>query len=905
MKPLLLASLLAALAASLSAQSLSPATLLPGDLAVGPAAGDQLQPVLSRGSSSVLAVWQDGRSNPFDAVLDTQSGMDIYAARFDAAGALIDSLPIVVNQDPGYQTSPRAAFNGSEWLVAFTSQVPTEFFWTSAFQAVRVAADGSVLDPVPLSLGVAANSSSTEFFGVASDGSNFLLVWKDWTGTAWTILGQRVAADGTLLDAAPITLVNNVASQPYGGVVAFAGDEYLVAWHEWTASGNDNIRARRLSSTLAGLGAAFNVVTDADYDVAPALATNGTDFYVAWERYNTCCVGGGGQVRGTRLSHTGQVLDPGGAVIYADINEITTGRSPTAAWDGQQWIVSFTRSTVGFQQGLHAARISAGGTVLDPGGVPIQAAADNQYVSSLAALPGGGTLVAWEDISAGGLAPWDVRAAIFAGGTSTPLGAMALGTPAQTMPDAVDSGPQTAVAFLSAISGAQRVLLARVDASGAPLDAEPVQVAGFGPNVSQPHIGWNGSVYLVTWDAGGKVLGRRFDADLHALDATPLTVAASGHISDIAAQGNTFLVAYLNSPTPETSFVYTRRVAGATGALLDPAPVAVGGSNAGSCSVTALASGYLVAWQSHFTHDDAHADIVLALVSAANVPTATLNATNAYLYERAPRLASAGSSALVVWHQDVGSGDMRLLGRRVSPAGAFLGPAFVVDDQALEQQDAAVAFDGNRYVTAWEDHRAETWLLDSRSDVFGARVGTDGSVTDPAGFAVVDGSQPQLWAAVAAGEGSAALLASQLETSGELSSYRLVARVLDPATGPWLNLGHALAGLHGAPQLAGNGGLSAGSPVSLALSGAKENAPATMVIGLAAANVPFKGGVLVPTPDLLLGGLSTDGTGALLLAGTWPAGVPSGLAFWSQSWIVDAAGPKGLSASNALKATTP
>jgi hypothetical protein len=905
MKSLLLASLLAALAAPLSAQSLSPAMLLPGDLAVGPAAGDQLQPALSRGGSSVLAVWQDGRANPFDDMLDPQSGVDIYAARFDAAGALLDSHPIVVNQDPGFQTSPRAAFNGSEWLVVFTSQVPTEFFWTSAFEAVRVAADGSVLDPVPLSLGVAATDGNTELFGVASDGNSFLLVWKDWSGTAWKILGQRVAADGTLLDAAPVTLVNNVASQPYGGDVIFAGDEFLVAWQEWTASGNDNVRARRFGPTLAGLGAAFSIATDADYDVTPALATNGTDFYVAWERYNTCCVGGGGQVRGTRLSHTGQILDPGGAVIYADINEITTGRAPAAAWDGQQWIVSFTRSTVGFQQGLHAARISAGGVVLDPGGVPIQAATANQYVSALAALPGGGTLIAWDDISAGGVAPWDVRAAIFAGGTATPLGAVALGTPTQTMPDAVDSGPQTAVAFLAAVSGAQRVLLARVDATGAPLDAEPVQVAGFGPNVSQPHIGWNGSVYLVTWDAGGKVLGRRFDADLHALDATPLTVAASGHISDVAAQGDTFLVAYLASPSPETSFVYTRRVAGATGALLDPAPVAVGGGYAGSCSVTAFAGGYLVAWQSHFTHDDAHADILLALVSAANVPTATLNATNAYLYERAPRVASAGNSALVVWHQELNGADMRLLGRRVSPAGTFLGPAFVLDDEALEQQNVAVAFDGSRYVTGWEDHRAETWLLDSRSDVFGARVGADGSVTDPAGFAVADGSPPQLWAAVAAGEGSAAFTFSQLELGGGLSSYRLALRLLDPASGPWLNVGQALAGAHGAPLLQGGGNLGAGSAVSLALSAALEHAPATLVVGLSAVNAPFKGGVLVPMPDLLLGGLTTDGTGALLLAGTWPAGVPSGLAFWTQAWIVDAAGPKGLSASNALKGTVP
>ena len=70
-------------------------------------------------------------------------------------------------------------------------------------------------------------------------------------------------------------------------------------------------------------------------------------------------------------------------------------------------------------------------------------------------------------------------------------------------------------------------------------------------------------------------------------------------------------------------------------------------------------------------------------------------------------------------------------------------------------------------------------------------------------------------------------------------------------------------------------------------------------------NVPFKGGVLVPKVDLLIMGLATDGTGELVLGSTWPTGIPPATTMYFQHWIVDPAGPKGLSASNGLAGTTP
>ena len=123
--------------------------------------------------------------------------------------------------------------------------------------------------------------------------------------------------------------------------------------------------------------------------------------------------------------------------------------------------------------------------------------------------------------------------------------------------------------------------------------------------------------------------------------------------------------------------------------------------------------------------------------------------------------------------------------------------------------------------------------------------------------------------------------------------------------GTWLDLGHALPGSAGPPVLAGEGEMLGGDPWSVTLEDARADASAWLVAGFSELGAPFKGGVLVPDVDLLVGPLSTGPTGAFELATTWPAGVPSGATLWLQAWIEDDAGPRGWAASNGLSASAP
>lgn len=129
--------------------------------------------------------------------------------------------------------------------------------------------------------------------------------------------------------------------------------------------------------------------------------------------------------------------------------------------------------------------------------------------------------------------------------------------------------------------------------------------------------------------------------------------------------------------------------------------------------------------------------------------------------------------------------------------------------------------------------------------------------------------------------------------------------LLEPVSDTWTDLGHALPGFLGDPLLYGTGTLEPGTGIALALAGASAHAPTALVVGLSQLDAPFKGGVMVPLPSLLLAGLTTNASGELRLATSWPSGVPAGFDFYSQFWIADFGTPAGFAASNGLLGTTP
>ncbi len=146
--------------------------------------------------------------------------------------------------------------------------------------------------------------------------------------------------------------------------------------------------------------------------------------------------------------------------------------------------------------------------------------------------------------------------------------------------------------------------------------------------------------------------------------------------------------------------------------------------------------------------------------------------------------------------------------------------------------------------------------------------------------------------------------ASTQRFSNDGGSKRGAVSLLRLSTGTFTNLGNALFGTPGFPLQTASGLPATGNLVTYLLSNAKTQAPSTFVLSLGELCVPLKGGVLVPSPMLVLPGFNTGFIGKVKLESVWPSGIPAGLKLYTQFWTVDAGSPKGLSASNAVVTVT-
>ncbi|GJM21686.1 MAG: hypothetical protein DHS20C15_16010 [Planctomycetota bacterium] len=143
-----------------------------------------------------------------------------------------------------------------------------------------------------------------------------------------------------------------------------------------------------------------------------------------------------------------------------------------------------------------------------------------------------------------------------------------------------------------------------------------------------------------------------------------------------------------------------------------------------------------------------------------------------------------------------------------------------------------------------------------------------------------------------------ALLAMMLGASGLHS--QAAASATDSG---FTDLGFALAGTHGEPQLVGSGTLIPDSKASLELSQALASAPAVLFLAVdPVAPMPFMQGTLAPFPVLAQRAAVTSTAGEVTLTLRVPTGALPDFAFYAQWAIADAGAPSGVAFSNTLQA---
>jgi hypothetical protein len=198
------------------------------------------------------------------------------------------------------------------------------------------------------------------------------------------------------------------------------------------------------------------------------------------------------------------------------------------------------------------------------------------------------------------------------------------------------------------------------------------------------------------------------------------------------------------------------------------------------------------------------------------------------------------------------------------------------------------------WYAAWED--------ESGSEHGGLFVGDE--LVVEAGVTVIDGA---LLSSIVSGypnydihpDGSRFIFRGSTVVFGGYGAYEV-------PLAPFANIDYGMAGSDSMPPyFAASGSLVVGEPTELSLSRALPGATTYLVLGLSELGLPFKGGVLCPSPDVLFPGLTVDALGTASVAAPFPAGAPSGTSLIMQWWIADPAGPTGFAASNCLEGLTP
>lgn len=870
---------------------------LPGDAARLPAFGGTNFSSVAHGGTGYLVVWEDTRATlsgsintAYEPLMGNQ--IDIFGMRLDSNGQPLDAEPIAICTLGRNQTKPRVAWNGQSWLVVFTSERPDWYFFED-IMGVRVDANGTVLDPTPFMIRAEQNSPSN-YYGtnasVSSDGVNWVVVWEDWNPANFrpNVKASRVAASGTVLDPNWVTLYeyNFPSFGPRDPQITFANGEYLLIWRDATATPTSG---RRISTTLQPLAAPFTITT-LGAPSRPVLATDGNQHYVIVNQ------------KLFRVTSTGSVLDPSGITIPT---HTTSFQPPHAAWNGQSLSIvqpTIPNPTLGNDVDLFLTRVNAAGQLLTPTPQIVTTHSDDEWAVSVAG-DSGATQISFVALAKDFSHFEDFRSVHVnaAGVASTPV-AVDSGLATQQNVRAITAPFGHLVTYSSKSSNGRRFLAQRLDASGNPLDAEPIEIASWPANVWM--VGGsacNGTTFLLCWNTiGGATMVRRYDLSLAPIDPQPIQVfAGSSGWPAVGAVNGDFLVVSPYTISGDISPLRGARIRGSDGAILDPTPLPIAGSYVSEPDVDAIGGRFLVTWTRATTHDNPVTTVRGAFVDSNGTVAPFFDVSTSY-YTASADTAVLGDEALIVYR--TGShGEDGIRAQRISATGTLLGSEITVSDDANGQMFPTVSARGSEYVVAWTDYRSTQPIEQLRGDIYASRVRADGVVLDPTGVAITSGSLPDELPDLSSNGPTELFFTAHVDGVAP----RIVHRRLDDAfANEFAFVGSGKPGTYGVPALAGFGDLAPNSAVTFQIAGGKPSSLAFFFVGLVRVDLPLLGGVLVPSPDVLIA-LPLDGQGAVTLNATWPVGVPSGFKTWYQAWIQDPQAFGQASATSGLESTTP
>ncbi|HEX7319342.1 MAG TPA: FlgD immunoglobulin-like domain containing protein [bacterium] len=559
----------------------------------------------------------------------------------------------------------------------------------------------------------------------AFDGTNYMIVWTDYRNGFPAIYGTRVSESWVILDTFGIAIkTDRWAQDP---AVAFDGTNYFVVWREYLPYCDyQEFVVNAVAGARVSTGGTLLDTTSITIDsgsigcpACPEIAFDGTNYLVVWN--NTYGQYSGG-IRGARVSPSGMVLD----VPSIRISPIWLGGDlPRLAYGDSAYLVVW--HYMGFGSGqtgdIFAARVSPSGAVIDTAGIPVAVGSDVRERNAAVAFDGTNFFVVYQ------------------------------------------CKPQNWIQYIAG---------KRITQSGIVIDTTEICLSDTTVPMSvysafTPEVMYDETKYLVTWHSwtSNSVLfalaGSRVTLNGVDLDTNDIIVNASAVFSEYNShfvKGNSkSLLVWQRRHGSDASGECKIESFSIGAAIIDSTLHIIGlPFNAGRVKIpgrqTMSASGfdgtnYFVCWQ------DKHYDTLSAsysslyglrvnsagtIIDTNAIPICNFRPAGLTDYRGgaiSPCIAFGDSIYLVVWLEEIRllSGwitNADVYGARVRTTGEVLdslGFQISLGGIPVTCSDPAVTFDGRNFMAVWQDFRQTAF-----GQIYGARIGLNGTVIDTLGF---------------------------------------------------------------------------------------------------------------------------------------------------------------------------
>ena len=235
---------------------------------------------LPRANCTHPAVAFDGTDfTVFWAKGEYSGGDRVYRARVTEEGTVLDPGGVLLLTPGGQVSNTSALFDGTNYFVV----------WQRAYNGydddiwgARVRPDGTVLDPYGILIG--SDTHMQECPAVAFDGTNYLVTWT--SRYDWKVHGARVTQGGTVLDPTGILISwDGYYEYNWYPSVAYDGSNFIVAWQaDYTA---DSTMHGAVVNPHGVVVDSFVLPGPPDVEVVPNLARGpGNQILMTWPFYS-------------------------------------------------------------------------------------------------------------------------------------------------------------------------------------------------------------------------------------------------------------------------------------------------------------------------------------------------------------------------------------------------------------------------------------------------------------------------------------------------------------------------------------------------------------------------------------------------------------------------------------------